>query len=160
MKQICRKCKQEKPLSEFWGNKRSANKKAYRCKECQTVDRIICNSKHKEARQAYSREYEHNRRKRPPHYNPNRHKATKLRQYGLTDDQYTRMLTDQNGLCKICKTNCSLISSGKLVIDHNHRTGKIRGLLCGSCNVMLGNARDSAEILRSGAEYLEQTSIK
>ena len=43
----------------------------------------------------------------------------------------------------------------RLAVDHCHKTGKIRGLLCSTCNLMIGNAYDNPEILRSGANYLE-----
>lgn len=49
---------------------------------------------------------------------------------------------------------------GKLHIDHNHKTGTIRGMLCGSCNRALGLAQDSAEVLRKLAAYLERSEDK
>lgn len=69
--------------------------------------------------------------------------------YGISAAEYRQMLKDQNRKCKICGKQI------KLVIDHNHKTGKVRGLLCARCNHMLGHARDNPLILRAGAIYLE-----
>lgn len=76
--------------------------------------------------------------------------------YGLTEDQYNEMVASQNGRCAICATD----SPGKRRwhVDHCHKTGKIRGLLCGLCNSMLGCARDNPETLKGGIEYLSRTS--
>lgn len=60
----------------------------------------------------------------------------------------------QSGVCAICK------SKSKLNIDHDHITGKVRGLLCTGCNIVLGYAKDSSEILNSAASYLSAAQIK
>lgn len=59
-----------------------------------------------------------------------------LLKYGLTPEDYDRMLERQDNSCKICKRSCS--SGKKLAVDHCHNTGKVRGLLCASCNTRLG----------------------
>lgn len=79
------------------------------------------------------------------------------RKYGITLEQYTFMLDQQNGVCKICKQPETRKLFGKVVallIDHDHNTGKIRGLLCNKCNGMLGLSNDNPDILIAGAEYL------
>ena len=73
-------------------------------------------------------------------------------QYGISIEEYDRLLTRQNGGCAICG---SPPKTKNLAIDHCHKTGKIRGLLCVSCNVMLGYAKDQPRRLRLGAQYLE-----
>jgi hypothetical protein len=78
--------------------------------------------------------------------------------YNLTIEQYNEMLKQQNGVCAICGkeeiTKDSLRNVRKLSVDHNHKTGKIRGLLCASCNHVLGNAKDNIEILLKAIAYL------
>lgn len=69
--------------------------------------------------------------------------------YGLFQDDYDRLYKTQNGVCKICG------SSGSLVVDHCHRTGRVRGLLCSTCNRALGMLRDDVLILRAAIAYLE-----
>ena len=74
-------------------------------------------------------------------------------EYGITACEYTKMRILQNDACAICG------SVGDLHIDHDHATGKIRGLLCGKCNRGLGQFEDSVEHMRSAVEYLtRQTS--
>jgi hypothetical protein len=72
-------------------------------------------------------------------------------QYGITHEDYSQMLESQNGACKICKKRPQ---KRRLFIDHNHKTGRIRGLLCGSCNFGIGHLRDDPEILKSALDYL------
>jgi len=73
--------------------------------------------------------------------------------YGLTQEQWTRLLWAQAGLCASC---CQAMSPGfNTCVDHDHVTGAVRGLVCRNCNVMLGQSRDSALTLRGGADYLD-----
>src|SRR2546428_9677 len=82
-------------------------------------------------------------------------RARLLRMYGITPEQYDQMLLEQQGRCKICPRRPS---KRKLNIDHCHKTGKVRGLLCWRCNQMLGYAGDQASVLRGGADYLERNA--
>jgi uncharacterized protein YbaR (Trm112 family) len=73
--------------------------------------------------------------------------------YGLTMDEFNRMVLDQDGKCYICgKDN----GKYKLRVDHNHTTGRLRKLLCNKCNQMLGMADEIPAILEKGANYLRQ----
>lgn len=79
--------------------------------------------------------------------------------YGLTVEQYSEMLAAQGGVCKICLEPSRAIRQGKLrplFVDHNHKTGKIRGLLCMSCNAAISQARDNVEVLKAAIKYLEE----
>lgn len=60
------------------------------------------------------------------------------------------MSVAQGGLCAICG------EARELVVEHSHATSKIRALTCDPCNVMLGMAHESPDVLRRGAEYLEK----
>jgi len=71
--------------------------------------------------------------------------------YGLTLEEYETMEKNQNGCCAICKTPFE--KNGE--IDHNHTSGKIRGLLCHHCNIALGSFKDNPEILKNAIRYLE-----
>lgn len=75
------------------------------------------------------------------------------RNYGITIEQYEEMKRIQNGLCAICLKKPP---PGRIAVDHCHATGKIRGLLCIACNLILGNGKDSPDILRAAADYLER----
>ena len=67
------------------------------------------------------------------------------------------MLAAQGGCCAICGTS----DTGKrkaFAVDHNHDTGKIRGLLCSNCNTGIGNLRDNVELLERAIDYLRNTN--
>ena len=73
--------------------------------------------------------------------------------YGISLQDYNLMNKSQNGKCKICNNKNDY--HDKLYIDHNHITGKIRGLLCRACNTGLGMFKDSPETMKSAIRYLE-----
>lgn len=80
--------------------------------------------------------------------------------YGITLDYYNTMFNEQNGCCKICgrpedSKRPYDNNPSKLCIDHDHKTGKIRGLLCKQCNLGLGAFDDKTEFLSSAIEYLK-----
>lgn len=93
--------------------------------------------------------------------NPERRREISLRhqlkEYGLTPAGYDSLVAAHSGRCAICGTTSpGRKGSGRLLIDHCHATGIVRGLLCNPCNTMLGNARDSPERLRAAAAYIER----
>jgi hypothetical protein len=82
------------------------------------------------------------------------------RKYGITAQDYDIMLMSQNGFCKICKQPETKLFRGKLTrlaVDHCHKTGKVRGLLCWSCNTTLGKVKDSIDLLLNMANYLKES---
>src|ERR1700761_1525630 len=81
------------------------------------------------------------------------------RYYGMTGEEYGEMLAAQKGLCAICgKPETAMLNGVPKVmhVDHCHETDQVRALLCGSCNGMLGLAKDSPETLRAAADYIEK----
>ncbi len=77
------------------------------------------------------------------------------RKYGITLDQFEETKQAQGGRCLICRTLFSLMRQLQPCVDHCHRTGKNRGILCRMCNTMLGSARDNPQILRAAIKYLQ-----
>lgn len=75
------------------------------------------------------------------------------RKYGITLEQYNNMFSTQKGCCAICGIHQSSLNK-PLFVDHDHNTGKVRGLLCHSCNVVLGHVNDSIDILDQTIKYL------
>ena len=69
--------------------------------------------------------------------------------YGLRDDEYRSMVARQGGRCAVCAR-----LTRPLYVDHDHRTGKLRGLLCDRCNRAIGHLQDSPGVCRAAAEYL------
>lgn len=95
--------------------------------------------------------------------NPDAHKATVFKsvlkrscaQVGISVEQFHQLSAAQDGKCFLCNNPPS---GPRLLLDHNHDTGKFRALLCTNCNTGLGMFRDNPELLRRAAEYLESTS--
>ena len=84
---------------------------------------------------------------------PESRRAYNLRmKYGISVDEYERMLAEQIGRCAICGKQPD--SRRRLAVDHDHLTGALRGLLCTSCNTGIGHLRDDAERLRLAHDYL------
>lgn len=76
--------------------------------------------------------------------------------YGLQEEKYLFKIKEQRNLCAICKEK----QEGKILcVDHDHKTGEVRGLLCGNCNLGLGNLKDNVQILQFAIEYLQNYSI-
>jgi hypothetical protein len=79
--------------------------------------------------------------------------------FKLREDEYLAMMATQHGLCAICHRPETKVLHGHipaLQIDHDHATGKVRGLLCWACNSALGKFEDDPERLRAAAAYLER----
>lgn len=75
--------------------------------------------------------------------------------YNISVDEYENMLNAQGGGCAICKAKAN--DGDSLHVDHNHISGLVRSLLCQTCNMGLGLFRDSPELLRTAAVYLERS---
>lgn len=75
--------------------------------------------------------------------------------YGITEDQYEYLLTKQQNRCIICDKHQSELKK-RLAVDHNHKTGEIRGLLCDYCNYRVIGRHTDGSLLRRMADYVEQ----
>jgi hypothetical protein len=81
-----------------------------------------------------------------------------LRQvFNMTLDDYNALLSSQNNVCAICEQPCS--TGQRLSVDHDHATGKIRGLLCRKCNSALGHFDDRLELLTRAVKYMESSDV-
>jgi hypothetical protein len=116
-------------------------------------------SKERKTRPHYSREesYEKNRLRRVNYIRQKRkehpeiyHERMLKKKYGITLEYFNKLSESQNGLCIICGNK----PSRKLVVDHCHATGKIRGLLCQVCNTGLGMFKDNVGLLNKAISYL------
>lgn len=87
-------------------------------------------------------------------------KSFKLKnRYGITQKEYDTMSESQNHVCKICKLPKNTANK-KLAVDHNHKTGQIRGLLCDRCNRAIGLLKvdEGTELLEKAIEYIKSRS--
>jgi len=138
----CGKCETKQDVSNF--HKSSRNKTGYQA-WCKTCSKEWSNTPKR--KQQHRERYHANKDK---HYYDYFYKRT----YGITSDQYNKMLEDQNGVCKICFTGC--LTKRRLAVDHCHVTGKVRGLLCVKCNSVLGQVGDNIKILEEAIKYLKE----
>jgi len=148
----CRECgleaNTENDLNLFVTNRLSKYNKANLCKDCaETQQKEYRKSEEYQQREKQYRQKDSykNRRKNKDYQN----------KYGITLKDYDSMLHSQNGCCKICGIHHTKVHFG-LVVDHNHKNGEVRGLLCGKCNTGIGNLQDSIEILQKAITYLEE----
>ncbi len=126
----CPDCGQEKPVSDFGRNKSSRDGFTGYCRPC------------------------HNRRVRDSRmrtHGGSRSYHLKAR-YGITAAEYDAMVEAQGGVCAMCEERAPEH------VDHDHLTGRIRGVLCSCCNQALGNLRDSVDLARRAVDYLERTT--
>lgn len=139
---VCTECGDSKPLGEFPFLNHSFRYGA-KCIVCKNLIRV---KRNKESRE------------RDPVAHKRKSKKHRLRKYyGITLEQYHKMLKDQDYRCAICDIHNDELTRG-LAIDHDHETGEIRGLLCVKCNTILGQANDNIEILINSINYLKLNS--
>ena len=141
----CSMCHEAKSLNDFHNNKAARDGKTSRCKVCASAATRKWYAENLEwARGSSAR----SRKNNPDAYWRRYYK----REYGITLDQYNEMLEVQGGVCAICGNTCQTRS--RLAVDHDHETGKVRGLLCNGCNRGIGLLNDSPELLRAAIGYL------
>lgn len=125
----CRDCGQVLPPEAFYRSARAADGRSSYCTSCQEA-RVTSSMAKKGGRRSYRLQ----------------------RRYGITAADADAMLEAQGGLCAVC---CERPAEH---VDHDHLTGKVRGMLCFCCNQGLGNFRDRADVMRAAIAYLETHS--
>ena len=165
---ICCKCKKEKYPDEFGTRKRNSDGKRGRCKLCEIEDRKIYLTPEKiEMGRVTSRKYlfanrEEVKRKQKIWCEKNKERRYKWqrnnqlkKRYNISLEEYHSLLLIQEGKCKICKTTTPGRKRKGFMVDHCHKTGIVRGLLCVQCNLAIGQFNDNPEIVKIAAKYLE-----
>jgi hypothetical protein len=90
--------------------------------------------------------------------NPDKVRRANLKAaYGITPEEYDALFSSQGFACAVCLTQ-EPETKTKWHLDHCHSTGKVRGILCHHCNLMLGNAKDDPERLKAAVAYLERNT--
>ena len=93
---------------------------------------------------------EHQREWRKNH--PEKQIQRRIKQYNLLYDNWVQMWKDQDGKCKICRRK--FLNPSDSCVDHNHKTGKVRGLLCDNCNHGIGCFDDNTKLMIKAIDYL------
>lgn len=161
---VCRECGEEKPRSEFFrcrtGPKAGEPSQQAYCRECFNARRRAAFSRLSDGEKALHRQkakdwYSRNRvrvagkQKEWAAGNPEKVFANRLRKYGISVVEYDEMMLRQGGMCAICD------KEGGLTVDHCHDTGRVRGLLCHGCNMLIGHAREDSAVLERSAAYVQ-----
>lgn len=146
-RKTCNKCAVEKPLSQFYKGKGCKDGHRGDCKECtkKASTKYVQDNFNEVAR--YKKAWYDSRASTVVDKN-------RFAQLGVTAEEYAARGEAQKGLCAICGKVCS--TGRRLAQDHCHVTGKIRDLLCHSCNTSLGGFKDSIEVLQKAIDYLRK----
>lgn len=140
---VCPRCKVRKHATMKFFNPLTRGKRRGQicwCRKCEVEKSTLWGKNNKEKVTSYHR------------------RSRMKKEYNLSQDGYDLLFNQQDGLCAICKLPPDGSSrTGKILhIDHDHNTGKVRGLLCFPCNAGLGSMRDDPVLLRNGADYLDR----
>jgi hypothetical protein len=174
LRKTCVSCGESKPADAFYRfeYETKQGKKSYRfdsnCKECKTVKKRAwveanrdVHRERNEARKQRDKELatDDSERRERGAYRHERFKYT-LKKYGITEEDFNRMVEEQAGRCAICQK----IPDGKtftqrLFIDHCHANGNVRELLCWHCNVTLGHINENISTLQSMIAYIEKHGL-
>lgn len=132
---VCTRCKEEKPIDAFHRNTVRNGKVKYqaRCKSCRKETR----PKQSDAEKAAMR------------------RRNYMNFYGITPEQYDEMMVAQDYRCAICRQHQDEFVRA-FAVDHDHKTGAVRGLLCRGCNTGIGNLADDPDRVFAAWAYLNQ----
>ena len=139
---ICCVCNVRKPFDLFFNFKNKSDGKSYRCKECDNFAKKTWSKNNPE--KAYSAMRQNNLKTK----------------YKVDLNWYENQFKEQDFKCAICETTENTVVGSKnalnFAVDHDHETGKVRGLLCNQCNRALGMFKDSQDILKKAVSYLKK----
>ena len=177
----CTRCEIEKPSTDFNRDRNMKDGLTYKCKACATAATKEWANKNKEHLREYNkaqyalnpekkkaaakryrelnieRSRENNKIWRQKNQDYVRNKFLSTR-YNLSIETYEAMFKSQNGGCKVCgKQN---LDGKRLFVDHDHKTGTVRGLLCHHCNAGMGHFFDDPSLLESAINYLKDHNSK
>lgn len=182
---FCNYCKETKNSSDFYYKKdRKDNLDTY-CKICTlSKNKILYNKKesYKKTRKEYKIKNKEKIAQKEKEYRKVNKEKIKIRvekyindnreiiknkvifkKYGLTSQEYNNLLLECNNLCSICKNSETTKHRNgnikSLSIDHCHKTGKVRSLLCTNCNIVLGKFNDSIKLFENTISYLKKYNI-
>lgn len=125
----CKHCREEKPLEDFYRREANGNYGSL-CKACVGVQTKLRRLAKPTARR--DADYRH--------------------KYGITYQDYAERVMAQGGCCAVCE------QPSILVVDHDHETGLVRGLLCSPCNIAIGHFKNSPERMERGADYIRHSN--
>jgi hypothetical protein len=161
---VCKKCGVEKAVEEFHIDRNLRDGRKTRCRICTNKTKAKWRGRNRDVIVRQKKESYQRNRERYINYNRSDVRRERVfrwklkRQFGITEEQFDAMLKEQNGCCAICGLEPSEASGHRnkhrLHVDHDHVTGKVRGLLCNNCNAGIGYLAHEPDRLLSAYEYL------
>jgi hypothetical protein len=156
----CKHCGEFKPLDAFYGEKGGRDGKRPECKSCTSARRKKWYQENREReiarvkvwQQANPERLKAWREKNRDRRNEQMREIHLRNKFGLTPEEYDRILEAQDGVCALCESPPTPGIS--LHVDHDHDPGEIRGLLCVRCNNALGLFREDPDLLKRAARYV------
>ena len=152
----CTRCGEVKPPSAFHVDRQKKDGRHSICRACAVKSARVrrANPEKRAACIERSRLYKLNN---PEKYRSSVRNATLKAKYGIGLVEFAELLAKQGGACALCGATDPGVSWGRnLHVDHDHATGRIRGLLCQPCNTSLGKFKEDPALLRKAANYIEQ----
>jgi Recombination endonuclease VII/Homeodomain-like domain len=142
---LCTRCRQMKPVAEFYPHGSTARGRQYWCKTC-------------------CQEVRAERGQQPVNSTSIRKWGLQAR-YGIGPAEYDALYREQSGCCAICRIHKEPWQTGGgvkgryrfLVVDHDHSTGRVRGLLCFNCNLAIGHFHDDPMLMAAAVAYMRAT---
>ena len=142
LRKICTVCGENKLRSEYHFRSKTSGWIQAKCKVCH---KAAASEWHKNNPGKHTEYSKAQRIKNPLKFKMKAHKARLRHLYGLSLEQFDRMFRSQNGACAICQKHN--LNGRRLCIDHDHDTGKVRGLLCYACNHLVGRLEQAGKVL-------------
>lgn len=161
----CRKCGEVKTLESYHNSVNTKDGRYAMCKQCVCAKNTAWRNANKgkvaeckkryalrnwEAIRKHQREYMATRKVEAAEY---RRRWNLAKRYGITMEQYADMFDAQGGVCAVCRQ-----ARNRMVVDHDHVTGRVRGILCQRCNVCLGGLGDNLDGVMKAVRYLSGSS--
>lgn len=148
---VCKRCNVEQPINQF--AIRTVNGRKYPRKQCRNCECALARLWYKKIKSANNDTYKKIKKN-------DKNKQLKSA-YGITLEQYDALAKQQNYVCAVCGKHESNMHGksdnlSRLCVDHDHVTGRIRGLLCHKCNVGIGHFEDRLDVLASAIAYLSK----
>lgn len=166
-KRICTKCGKGKPedITNFGVDKRRPIGLCSQCRKCLRIK----NREYMRKRIRTAEQKAQDCRNHAKWHLTDKYKSWRLmRDFGITLEQFNQAFEKQGGICAVCGRPETATINGKifwLSVDHDHNTGKVRGLLCHKCNIALGHLEENPVIIQSlltyitkGTEYVKALS--
>lgn len=149
---VCFQCKESKSSDQFWEDRRNKDGLGPYCKPCQLSRqrdrRWRAGPEERAKRRAYERTYYHSRKGEAP-YQDQRQRLRLWGRYKITPEEVAAIFERQHGKCAICGSENPGGRGNSFHIDHDHKTGKVRGLLCARCNHQLGTIENEEWMTRA-----------